>query len=304
VLLCIQQSEQWASVSVKERKGRNQFPRTGEIPVQSPKYWAKEKDRYLRQLLISDIEEETGRELVVYFSRLDQGITETDADDLSEILQGVETTEVDLLLHTPGGFVDSVEKCVSVLRLLGVKYRVIIPSFAKSGGTLIALSAKEILLGVNSELGPVDAQMSTSEYSSVSAEYIANDESQPKILQEIAKTNVERGKNLAEKYLQIIFAPKTSTPTPENIEKSKSEIESVLTKLSSPRGYGSHGAVIDYAEAKALNLPVVWMAPDSTLWKRVWLLYCLYDFDTKQGDIGKVFEGALYSILRPPLIWD
>ena len=43
---------------MRERKTRKQFPRSGELPTQSSKYWAKEKDRYLRQLLISDIEDE------------------------------------------------------------------------------------------------------------------------------------------------------------------------------------------------------------------------------------------------------
>ncbi len=71
-----------------ERKARSQFPRKTDLPTQSAKYWAKEKDRYLRQLLIADIEEETNRELVVYFCRLDQEITETDADDSAETFDG------------------------------------------------------------------------------------------------------------------------------------------------------------------------------------------------------------------------
>jgi ClpP class serine protease len=197
---------------MKERKIRNQFPRTADIPVQSPKYWAKEKDRYIRQLLISDIEAETGRELVVYFSRLDQAISETDADDISEVLLGVESKDVDILLHTPGGLVDSVEKFVSVLRLLALKYRVIVPSFAKSGGTLIALTAQQILMGVNSELGPVDPQIDTPEYRGISAEYVASDTTQPPILQSIAKANIARGKKLAEKYLHLILNNRGLSP--------------------------------------------------------------------------------------------
>jgi len=62
------------------------FPRSNEPPWQSPKYWVKEKDRYLRQLLIGDIEAATSRSLVVFLSQLDQEINHTDPDDLSEIL--------------------------------------------------------------------------------------------------------------------------------------------------------------------------------------------------------------------------
>jgi hypothetical protein len=35
------------------------FPRATELPTQSPLFWVEQKDRYLRQLLIRDIEELT-----------------------------------------------------------------------------------------------------------------------------------------------------------------------------------------------------------------------------------------------------
>ena len=47
-----------------------QEPQT--TPNQSPLYWVSHKDRYLRQLLIKDIEEITGRSLVVYFTDCDR----------------------------------------------------------------------------------------------------------------------------------------------------------------------------------------------------------------------------------------
>jgi len=100
-----------------KRKLRSQFPRSRDLPSQSSQYWAKEKDRYIRQLLIADIEEDTKRDLVVCFSRLDQSINESDANDLSEILQGVEHDAIDILLHTPGGYVDAVEKFITVLSI-------------------------------------------------------------------------------------------------------------------------------------------------------------------------------------------
>ncbi|WP_428487740.1 SDH family Clp fold serine proteinase [Rhodopila sp.] len=276
---------------MRERKAKRQFPRTPDLPAQSSKYWAKEKDRYLRQLLINDIEDETKRELVVYFSRLDQYISETDADDLAEVLEGVETSDIDLLLHTSGGLIDSVEKFVGVLRQMHVNYRVIVPSWAKSGGTLIALSAQELLLGVSSELGPIDPQINLPDYGSVSAEFVATDDSQPAILRSIAKADMARAKHLANRYL----------PTGLLKGRAGAIITTAVEKLSSATGYGSHGAVIDHDEALNLELSVKWMEPDSTLWRRVWLLYSLYDFDTKQDNIGKITEGALYSVARPPM---
>jgi hypothetical protein len=44
------------------------FPRSDSLPIQSPLFWVEQKDRYLRQLLIRDIEALTERRLVVYFA--------------------------------------------------------------------------------------------------------------------------------------------------------------------------------------------------------------------------------------------
>lgn len=81
----------------------SQFPRTADLTSQSPKYWAKEKDRYLRQLLILDIEALTGRPLLVYFAQLNQEISASDPDDIAEIIQAIDSKECDFFLQTPGG---------------------------------------------------------------------------------------------------------------------------------------------------------------------------------------------------------
>lgn len=138
-------------VKKKETHSAGCFPRTNDIPAQSPKYWAKEKDRYIRQYLIEDIESETKRPLIVYFSQLDQQINHTDPDDISEIIQGVEGKSVDLFIQTPGGLVDATEKIISLISHAFDDYRVIVPSWAKSAGTVIALSSDAIVLGMNSE---------------------------------------------------------------------------------------------------------------------------------------------------------
>jgi Serine dehydrogenase proteinase len=291
-------------MSMKERRVRNQFPRVDQSTTQSSKYWAKEKDRYIRQLLISDIENITERELIVYFCRTDQAITETDAEDIAEILEGVDSKEIDILLYTVGGLIDAVEKIVSLLNLLEMKYRVVVPSLAKSGGTLIALSAEQILMGITSDLGPVDPQMTTSEHPSVPAEFIIADENQSAILRSFAKANIERARALAQRYLRTIFRPKGADPSDDEVQAAEARFQNALSKLCSAEGYFSHGAVIDFHEATALGLPVTWMPPESNLWQRIWLLYCLYDFDTQRENIGKIVEGAIYSISRPPIIWE
>ena len=131
------------------------FPRGKAPPDQSPRFWVHHKDRYLRQLLIRDIEEQTDRDLISYFTDCDT-IAQIDQNDdtyLVELLGDRRREGVDLLLETNGGWTDATEKVVSILRKLAGTYRVIVPRRAKSNGTVIALAASTIVMGENSELG-------------------------------------------------------------------------------------------------------------------------------------------------------
>ena len=62
---------------------------------------------------------------------------------------------LDLILHTPGGRIDITESIVNYIKkIFNNDVRVIIPSIALSAGTMIALSAKEILMTNSSSIGP------------------------------------------------------------------------------------------------------------------------------------------------------
>lgn len=67
--------------------------------------------------------------------------------------------EADLILHTPGGAIAAAESVVCYLKsLFGNDIRVFVPQIAMSAGTMIALSSKEIIMGKQSNLGPIDPQ--------------------------------------------------------------------------------------------------------------------------------------------------
>lgn len=268
----------------------SQFPRTPDNPKQSAQYWVKEKDRYLRQLLIGDIEASTGRPLVVYFSQLNQTINEQDPDDLAEVLSGIEADDIDLMLQTPGGSVDACEKIITVLRKRCKAYRVIVPSWAKSAGTVIAISSQEIIMGLNSELGPIDPQWAINGPGTmpVPCELLAQDPQFAQHLRSMAALAAQRMKAMASKFLQEGMMA----------GKSSQDVASVIEKISNSTGYMSHGAVIDYEEAIELGLTATYIPHTADLWRKIWLLYCMYDYDTKIKNVGKVFEGRRYSLAR------
>ena len=96
-----------------------------------------------------------------------------DIEDSEAILRAIRTTSpekpIDLILHTPGGMVLAAAQIAMALKRHPAKTTVIIPHYAMSGGTLIALAADEIIMDPDAVLGPVDPQIPTPEGSVVPA---------------------------------------------------------------------------------------------------------------------------------------
>ena len=66
---------------------------------------------------------------------------------------------IDLILHTPGGIVLAATQIALALKKHPAEVRVIVPHYAMSGGTLIALAADKVIMDENAVLGPVDPQL-------------------------------------------------------------------------------------------------------------------------------------------------
>ncbi|WAH36324.1 SDH family Clp fold serine proteinase [Alicyclobacillus dauci] len=84
-------------------------------------------------------------------------------EDSEQILRAIRLTPdsmpIDLVVHTPGGLVLASEQIAHALGRHPSKVTVFVPHYAMSGGTMIALSAAEIVIDENAVLGPVDPQL-------------------------------------------------------------------------------------------------------------------------------------------------
>jgi len=84
-------------------------------------------------------------------------------EDSEAILRAIRLTPpeqpLDLILHTPGGLVLAAEQIAKALVERKGKVTVFVPHYAMSGGTLIALTADEVVMDPNAVLGPVDPQI-------------------------------------------------------------------------------------------------------------------------------------------------
>jgi ClpP class serine protease len=86
-----------------------------------------------------------------------------DLDDAESVLRAIrETTPgktIEIILHTPGGLVLAASQIARALSDHDGRVVAVVPHYAMSGGTLIALAADEIVLDAHAALGPVDPQL-------------------------------------------------------------------------------------------------------------------------------------------------
>ena len=76
-------------------------------------------------------------------------------------------TKLIVLVETEGGFVETVERIVSVFRRHYQTVEFIIPNYAYSAGTLLVMSGDEIYMDYYSVLGPIDPQYPTEDGAAV-----------------------------------------------------------------------------------------------------------------------------------------
>ncbi|HEY3272910.1 MAG TPA: hypothetical protein VGJ92_04050 [Methanocella sp.] len=86
-----------------------------------------------------------------------------DIDDSEEVLRAIRTTPpnvpIDLVVHTPGGIALAATQIALALKAHPAKKTVIVPHYAMSGGTMIAMAADELLMDPHAVIGPVDPQL-------------------------------------------------------------------------------------------------------------------------------------------------
>lgn len=75
------------------------------------------------------------------------------------VLHGMKRKELDLILHSPGGSIESAEQIVLYLRSKYDHIRAIIPQNAMSAATMIACACDTIIMGNHSAIGPIDPQV-------------------------------------------------------------------------------------------------------------------------------------------------
>jgi ClpP class serine protease len=172
-----------------------------------------------------------------------------DIDDSEAVLRAIRITPddrpIDLILHTPGGLVLASEQIAYALRDHPGKVTVIVPHYAMSGGTLLALAADEILMDPAAVLGPVDPQLgdlpAASIVRAVSRKPIDRVEDRTLVMADVAEKAVRHMKEVVRHLLLRRLEPDRA--------------DSLAEQLAG--GHYTHDDPITFPEAQALDLPVV-----------------------------------------------
>ena len=77
------------------------------------------------------------------------------------VTDDIDGSNLDIWVHSPGGYAEATESIVQQLRGKYKNIRFIVPHYAKSAATMLVMSGNEILMDRDAELGPIDPQMRT-----------------------------------------------------------------------------------------------------------------------------------------------
>jgi len=205
-----------------------------------------------RRQIISRLEGERGTKVITLIHRKEpweeedeDSITIEDSEFvLMEIHRTPPEQSIDIILHTPGGLVLSAEMIATALKQHQARVTAIVPFYAMSGGTMIALAADEIVMEEFSVLGPLDPQINGRPAGALvevlkrkPIESISDD---TVILALIASQAIEEVKGFVEWFLEG--------------KLNKEQRETVAEFLTG--GYTTHDRPLSFETVKGLQLPV------------------------------------------------
>lgn len=214
-------------------------------------------------------------------------ITAEDLNGFMGAIQGMDCSKgLTLILHTPGGVTNAAETLVKYLREKFDYIEVVVPALAMSAGTMMALAADRIVMGRQSQLGPIDPQLTLSNGQTVSARAIVDQFKR-------ARTDV-----LADERSAHLWAPVVATLGPSLLEESRMALgysermvahwlsqwmldgdarkgKAIAKHFNDAKTHKSHGRRIDRAEARLQGVVIDDLEDEQELQEAVLTTYHL-----------------------------
>ena len=216
------------------------------------------KQRWLeasRRRLIGQIERKRGSRVILLAHRQETMsvlgfplMRYIDVNDSEEVIRAIRLTDpnvpIDIILHTPGGLVLAATQIASAINRRKGKVTALVPHYAMSGGTLIALAADEIVMTDHAVLGPVDPQVG--QYPAASLLKAVEQKSKDRIHDEtlILADQAKKAITQVQETVRELLRGKYPDPIVDNL----------ATMLSEGRWTHDFPITFDYAKALGLHM--------------------------------------------------
>ena len=271
------------------------------------------------------------RDILVYAADLNKDNPQTspltsigyvDILPFSDQLANLTRKKLDLILETPGGSGEVAEDLVRQLRNKYDDIAVIVPGWAKSAGTLIAMAADEILMGPTSALGPIDAQLfwQGKRFSAdalleglnkikeeVTATSVLNKAYIP-ILQGISPGEIQSATNALEFSKKLVtdwlvsckfknWKKHSTTGLPVTDKERRERAEQIADRLCDHSYWLTHGRSIKLNDLREMRLQVTDYSEKPKLSEAITRYYTLLQM-TFAGNVYKIYETPDSQIMK------
>ena len=230
-----------------------------------------------------------------------------DINGLMSTIHGMDYTKpLTLVLHTPGGHTAAAETIVGYLRSKFEYIETIVPTFAMSAGTMIALASDLIILGRQSQLGPIDpyifysnrlvsARAVVEQFYRAKSEILSDHDLVhvwapiltslgPSLISE-AQNALDYGEKMVERWLKSYMYKEIYN------KKERTKIaKCAAAHFNDTTTHKSHGRRIDRDEARSVKIVIEDLEEDQKLQDAVLTLYHLLTILFEQSTTTKILH--------------
>ena len=207
---------------------------------------------------------------------------------------------LDLVIHSPGGRVTATESLIHYVRSkFGSDIRVFVPQLAMSGGTLLALSGKEIWMGKHSNLGPIDPQFGNwpavtliDEFERAFGEIKADPAKMhvwAPVLSQVPPTLLTQAKQAIE-LSEAIAIEALCDGMFKDMPDRKEKAEAIAKELTNVKTHKEHGRHIHADDCKAMGLNIKDLEGDPKLQDALLTVHHAFMVTLSNTNAGKIIE--------------
>lgn len=213
-------------------------------------------------------------------------VTLEDVQGFMAALHGLKGSELDLILHSPGGSMEAADQIVQYIRSKYKHIRAIIPQNAMSAATMIACACDELVMGKHSAIGPIDPQVTfptpsgsftapaqaiLDEFDQAKAEVAQNPATAPLWVSKIqayphgflslCKTTLDLSREKVRDWLNTYMF--------RDVEEQKRPGSHIADWLANAKEHKTHGRPINIEKAREVGIKVTELEKDQELQEHV-----------------------------------